>query len=381
MNFALTQRQQELREMLRDFVEKEVRPGARGRDASEEFPRALILRLGELGVLGAMVPAAYGGAGMDMVSYAIAVEEIAKGDGSLGLTFASHHSLSTAYIQAFGPEPLRRKYLPELASGRMLGAFALTEPGSGSDALSMRAHAERKGDRWLLNGSKMFVTQGSVAGVYVVLALTDKARPKDGVTAFAVPAGTPGLSVGKKLDKLGMRSSDTAELFLDDVEVGDDAILGRVNSAFRDTLTILDAGRISIAALATGIGMGALEEAVGYMKERGRSARPSEGLQGSEWMLADMGTELEAAELLTLRAAFLKDRGRPYGMEASIAKLFASEAAMRCAEKAIRLLGMEGCTEERPVERFLRDAKLCEIGEGTSEVQRMIIARNLIRGR
>jgi alkylation response protein AidB-like acyl-CoA dehydrogenase len=381
VDFALTPERRELRAMLRAFVEEEVRPGARDRDAGGEFPRGLVRRLGDLGILGAMVPKEYGGAGMDMVSYSIAVEEIAKGDGSLGLTFASHHSLCTAYIQAFGSEALRRRYLPELASGRMLGAFALTESGSGSDSLGMRAHAVRKGEAWVVNGGKMFVTQGSVAGVYVVLALTDRARPKDGVTAFAIPAGTRGLSVGRKLEKLGMRSSDTTELFLDDLEVGDDAVLGQVNSAFRDTLRILDAGRISIAALATGIGLGALREAADYAKERFQFGRPIAEFQAIRWMLADMGTELEAAELLTLRAAFLKDRGRPYGKEASMAKLFASEAAMRATIHAARIFGAEGCTPERPLERFLRDAKLCEIGEGTSEVQRIIIARNLIHGR
>ncbi|MBE0569852.1 MAG: acyl-CoA dehydrogenase family protein [Deltaproteobacteria bacterium] len=381
MDFALTPEQQELRDMLRSFVAKEVRPHAHDWDAEGKFPWDAVRKLADLGILGTMVPEEYGGAGMDMVSYAIAIEEIAKGDGSLGLTVASHHSLCTAYLQAFGPEAIKRKYLPELASGRMLGAFALSEPGSGSDALGMRTRAVRKGDGWVINGSKMFVTQGSVAGVYVVLALTDRERPKDGVTAFAVPAGTGGLAVGKKLYKLGMRSSDTTELFLEDLEVGDDAVLGQVNSGFRDVLKILDAGRISIAALATGIGLAALREAVDYAKERCQFGRPIAEFQAIRWMLADMGTELEAAELMTLRAASLKDRGRPYGKEASMAKLFASEAAMRATIRAVQIFGGYGCMQEYPVERLMRDAKLCEIGEGTSEVQRIIIARNLIRGR
>ncbi len=380
MDFALTPEQRELREMLRSFVAKEVRPHARDWDAEGKFPRDTVQRLAELGILGTMVPEEYGGAGMDMVSYAIAIEEIAKGDGSLGLTVASHHSLCAAYIQAFGSEENKRKYLPELASGRMLGAFALTEPGSGSDALGMRTQAVRKGDAWVINGSKMFVTQGSVAGVYVILALTDKERKKDGVTAFAVPAGTRGLAAGKKLDKLGMRSSDTAELFLEDLEVGGDAVLGQVNSGFRDVLKILDAGRISIAALATGIGLGAMREAIDYAKERVQFGRPVAEFQAIQWTLADMGVELEAAELMTLRAAYLKDRGRPYAQEASMAKLFASEAAMRGTIKAVQVFGGYGYTRDYPVERCMRDAKLCEIGEGTSEVQRIIIARNLIRG-
>jgi alkylation response protein AidB-like acyl-CoA dehydrogenase len=381
VDFALTPEQRELQEMLRSFVSKEVRPHAHDRDAEGTFPWDAIKQLAGLGILGTMVPEEYGGAGMDMVSYVIAIEEIAKGDGSLALTVASHHSLCTAYIQAFGSEAIKRRYLPELASGRMLGAFALTEPGSGSDALGMRTQAVRKGDAWVINGSKMFVTQGSVAGVYVILALTDKDRKKDGVTAFAVPAGIRGLVVGKKLDKLGMRSSDTTELFLEDLEVGGDAVLGQVNNGFRDVLKVLDAGRISIAALATGIGLGAMREAIDYAKGRVQFGRPIAEFQAIQWMLADMGAELEAAELMTLRAAYLKDRGRPYGQEASMAKLFASEAAMRGTIMAVQVFGGYGYTRDYPVERCMRDAKLCEIGEGTSEVQRIIIARNLIRGR
>jgi alkylation response protein AidB-like acyl-CoA dehydrogenase len=379
VEFGLTSEQRTLREMLRSFVAKEVRPHAQEWDATGRFPWKTVGKLAELGLLGAMVPEEYGGAGMDTVSYAIAVTEIGKGDGSLGLTVASHNSLCTAHILRFGSEAIKRKYLPELASGRMLGAWALTEPGSGSDAIAMRTRAERRGDRWVVNGTKMFITQGSVGGLYVILAVTDKGKRKDGVTAFVVPAGTTGLSVGRKLDKLGMRSSDTAELVLEDLELGDDAVLGEVNAGFRDAVSNLAGGRISIAALSAGIGLGAMQEAVAYARERTQFDRSISEFQAVQWMLADMCTELEAAELLTLRAAFLKDRGLPYVQEAAMAKLFASEAAMRGTIKALQIFGGYGYIQDYPAGRYMRDAKLCEIGEGTSEVQRILIARNLIR--
>jgi len=380
MEFALNDEQQALRDMLRAFVGKEVRPKAGEWDASAGFPRETVAKLGDLGLLGAMVPEEYGGSGMDTVSYAVAVEEISKGDGSLGLTVASHNSLCTAHILGFGSEAVKRKYLPELASGRALGAWALTESGSGSDSLGMRTKAEWKKDRWVINGSKMFITQGNVAGVYVVLAVTDKEKRKDGITAFVFPAGTKGLSVGRTLHKLGMRSSDTAELVFEDLEVGPDAVVGQVNSGFRDTMKNLAGGRISIAALSVGIGLGAMREALAYSKERVQFGHAVSEFQAIQGMFADMGTELEAAELMTFRAAALKDAGRPHIREAAMAKLFASEAAMRATIKAVQVFGGYGYTQEYPAERYMRDAKLCEIGEGTSEVQRIIIARDLIRG-
>jgi alkylation response protein AidB-like acyl-CoA dehydrogenase len=367
MEFVLNDEQQALRDMLRTFVAKEVRPKAGEWDASAEFPRKTVAKLGELGLLGAMVPEEYGGSGMDTVSYAVAVEEISKGDGSLGLTVASHNSLCTAHILGFGSEAVKRKYLPELAAG------------SGSDSLGMRTKAEWKKDRWVINGSKMFITQGNVAGVYVVLAVTDRDKGKDGVTAFVFPAGTKGFSVGRKLHKLGMRSSDTAELVFEDLEVGPDAVVGQVNSGFRDTMKNLAGGRISIAALSVGIGLGAMREALAYSKERVQFGHAVSEFQAIQWMFADMGTELEAAELMTFRAAAFKDAGRPYTREAAMAKLFASEAAMRATIKAVQVFGGYGYTQEYPVERYMRDAKLCEIGEGTSEVQRIIIARDLVR--
>jgi alkylation response protein AidB-like acyl-CoA dehydrogenase len=380
MNFELSPEHLALRDMVRSFVAKEVRPHARRWDEESAFPMDTVARMGELGLMGVMVPEEYGGSGMDTISYSIAVEELGKGDGSLGLTVASHNSLCTAHILAFGSEAIRRKYLPELASGRMLGAWALTEPGSGSDSLNMRTRAEWKKDRWVINGSKMFITQGSVAGVIVVLAVTDKEKGRDGVTAFLVEAGTPGLSAGKNLHKLGMRSSDTAELVFEDLEVKPGNVIGEVNSGFRDTMRNLAGGRISIAALAVGIGRGAMEEAIAYAKERHQFGQAISSFQAIQWMIADAGTELDAASLLTFRAACLKDAGKPFVQEAAIAKLFASEAAMRCTIKAVQIFGGYGYTREYPVERTMRDAKLCEIGEGTSEVQRMIIARRLIRG-
>ncbi|MGZ9147008.1 MAG: acyl-CoA dehydrogenase family protein [Candidatus Deferrimicrobiaceae bacterium] len=380
MNFELSSEHIALRDMVRSFVDKEVRPYARQWDEESVFPAKTVARMGELGLLGVMVPEEYGGSGMDTISYSIAVEEIGKGDGSLGLTIASHNSLCTAHILAFGSEAIRRKYLPELASGRSLGAWALTEPGSGSDSLAMRTRAEWKKDRWVINGNKMFITQGSVAGVYVILAVTDKEKGRDGVTAFLVEAGTPGLSVGRNLHKLGMRSSDTAELVFEELEVRPANVIGEVHSGFRDTMRNLAGGRISIAALAVGIGRGALEEAVSYAKERHQFGQPISSFQAIQWMIADAGTELDAASLLTFRAAYRKDSGKPFVQEAAIAKLFASEAAMRSTIKAVQIFGGYGYTREYPVERSMRDAKLCEIGEGTSEVQRMIIARRLIRG-
>jgi alkylation response protein AidB-like acyl-CoA dehydrogenase len=380
MNFELSPEHVALREMVRTFVGREVRPYARLWDESGIFPAETVAKLGELGIMGVMVPEEYGGAGMDTISYSIAVEEIGKGDGSLGLTVASHNSLCTAHILAFGSEAIRRKFLPELASGRSLGAWALTEPGSGSDSLNMKTRAEWKGDRWVINGNKMFITQGSVADVYLILAVTDREKGRDGVTAFLVEAGTPGLSPGKPLHKLGMRSSDTAELVLEDLEVRPGNVIGEVNSGFRDTMRNLAGGRISIAALAVGIGRGAMEEAIAYAKDRHQFGQPISSFQAIQWMIADAGTELDAASLLTYRAAYRKDAGKPYVQEAAIAKLFASEAAMRSTIKAVQIFGGYGYIREYPVERYMRDAKLCEIGEGTSEVQRMIIARRLIQG-
>jgi alkylation response protein AidB-like acyl-CoA dehydrogenase len=316
---------------------------------------------------------------MDSLAVAVAVEEIARYDGSLALTVASHNGLGTSHLRVFGNDAQRRKYLPKLATGEYLGAWGLTEPGSGSDAAGLKTTAVRQGDNWLLNGAKMFITQGTVGDVFVVLALTSPAKRQKGITAFVLEKGMPGFSQRPIHGKLGMRSSDTAELILENVEVPDSARVGEVDHGFIDTLKILDRGRITIGALSVGLARGALEESVRYARERTAFGQPISEFQGLRWMMADMKTELEAARLLVHRAAWLADNGKPYTKEASIAKLFASEVASRACAKAVQIHGGYGYTREFPVERYLRDAKLCEIGEGTSEIQRSIIAREVFK--
>jgi len=336
-----------------------------------------------MGLLGIRIPEEYGGSGMDTTSYAICVEEIAKVDGSLALTVASHNGLGTGHILGFGSDAQKKKYLPKAAKGEWLAAWALTEPGSGSDAAGLRTTARRDGDAgdWVINGTKMFITQGSVGGFCVVLARTnpDVAKQK-GITAFVVEHGTKGFSASKHLEKLGCRSSDTCELTFDEVKVGDEQRVGEVDHGFTDTMKILDRGRISIAAMALGLGYGALDMAVTYAKDRKQFNKPIAEFQAIQWMLADSKTELDAASLLTYRAAWLADQGRRYGQEASMAKLFASEASSRAINRALQIHGGYGYTREFAVERHLRDAKICEIGEGTSEVQRMVIAKGLLHG-
>jgi len=334
-----------------------------------------------MGLLGIRIPEAYGGAGMDTLSYAIAVEEAARVDGSLALTIASHNGLGTGHILAFGSEAQKQKYLPKAASGEWLAAWALTEPGSGSDSAGLATTAVRSGDRWVINGTKMFITQGSVGGFCVVLARTNKEVAKHrGITAFVVEHGTPGFRASKHLEKMGMRSSDTVELTLENVEVPDENRVGDIDHGFIDTMKILDRGRVSIASLALGLGAAALDMAVTYAKDRKQFQKPIADFQAVQWMLADSRTELDAARLLTWRAALLADTGKPYSREASMAKLYASEAASRACNRALQIHGGYGYTREFAVERHLRDAKLCEIGEGTSEVQRAIIAKNILAG-
>ena len=377
MELTLPESHRALQASLREFCEERVKPHARAWDHQEKFPTDVVKALGELGALGILVSEEYGGAGMD--SLAVAVEEIARYDGSLALTVASHNGLGTSHIRVFGNDAQRRRYLPKLATGEWLGAWGLTEPGSGSDAAGMKSTAVRHGDRWVLNGSKMFITQGTVGHVFVVLALTEPGRRQKGITAFILEKGMPGFSQRAIHGKLGMRSSDTAELILENVEVPDSQRLGEVGMGFINTLQVLDKGRITIGALATGLGRGALEESTRYATERRAFGKPIGDFEAIRWMLADMQTELQAARLLVHRAAVLADTGRPYGREASMAKLFASEMATRACNKAVQIHGGYGYTKEFPVERYLRDAKLCEIGEGTSEVQRTVIARELLK--
>jgi alkylation response protein AidB-like acyl-CoA dehydrogenase len=381
MDFSLSEHHELLRKSVRDFARTEVVPYAKKWDEEERFPKEIVPKLAGLGLLGIRIPEEYGGSGMDVTSYAICVEEIARADGSLALTIASHNGLGTGHILGFGSEAIKKKYLPKAASGEWLAAWALTEPGSGSDSAGLRTTARRDGDKWIINGTKMFITQGSVGGFCVVLARTnpDVAKQK-GITAFVVEHGTKGFTASKHLEKLGCRSSDTVELTFEDVVVGDDQRVGEVDHGFLDTMQILDRGRVSIAAMALGLGYGALDMAVSYAKDRKQFNKPIAEFQAVQWMLADCKVELDAAHLLTYRAAWLADQGRRYTKEASMAKLFASEAATRACNKSLQIHGGYGYTREFAVERHLRDVKICEIGEGTSEVQRMVIAKQLLAG-
>ena len=379
MELELPDDHRALQASVRAFCQEKVRPFAREWDRLGEFPAATVRELGHLGVMGILVPSEFGGAGMDALAFSVAVEEVARFDGSLALTVASHNGLGTSHLRLFGNAEQRQKYLPKLATGEWLGAWALTEPGSGSDASGMKSTAVRRGDHWVLNGTKMFITQGTVGDVFVVLAISSSQRKQKGITAFILEKGMRGFSQKPIHGKLGMRSSDTAELLMENVEVPDSHRLGEIDRGFIDTLKILDRGRITIGALAVGLGRGALEESINYSKDRRAFGQPISEFEAIRWMLADMKVEIDAARLLVHRAAVMADSGVAFSKEASIAKLFASEAATRACNKAIQIHGGYGYTREFPVERYLRDAKLCEIGEGTSEIQRTIIARELFK--
>ena len=379
MDFQLDDAHRQIQQMVRDFCVEEVKPHARKWDETGEFPFETVRKLGELGLMGITVPEEYGGSGLDMLAVAVVVEEIARYDGSLALTVASHNGLGTSQIRYFGTEAQRQRWVPPLARGEKLAAWGLTEPGSGSDAAGLLSTAVRKGDGWLLNGSKMFITQGTVGHTFVVLARTSPGKAQKGITAFVLEKEMKGFSQRAIHGKLGMRSSDTAELHMEDVEVPDENRIGEVDHGFLDTLSILDRGRITIGALAVGLGRGAVEEARAYAKERKAFGKPIAEFQAIAFALADMATEVDAARLLVWRSAALADAKEPFGREASMGKLFSSEAAMRATSKAIQILGGYGYTREFPVERYFRDAKLCEIGEGTSEIQRLVIARSILR--
>ena len=381
MNFQLTPEQQEVRALARDFAEREVAPVIHHFDEAQEFPHEILAKLAGTGLMGALVPEEYGGAGLDYVSYALAVEELNRVDASVGITMWAHNSLCTNHIALFGSPEQKAAYLPRLARGEALGAWGLTEPGSGSDAAAMRSRAVPAGDGFVLNGSKAFITNAGVAEITVVMAVTDPARGNKGVSAFILERGTPGFTAGKPYRKLGLHASNTAELHLDNVRVPATALCGARDMGFVNTMQVLEGGRIAMAAMAVGIAQGALDEALKYMKQRsafGRTLAEFNGLQG---MIADIGTEVEAARLLTLRAAVLKDAGRPAKVAVSMAKVFASEVAMKAATKALQIHGGAGYISEFPIERIFRDAKLTEIGEGTSEIQRMVIARDILDAR
>ncbi len=375
MRFAYTEDQRLIHQTVRQFAANEVRPHARRWDAEGVFPGDLIPPIAQLGLWGMTIPPEFGGPGIDTVSTALAIEALAWGDGGIALSVAAHNSLCAGHIVRAGTDQQKRTYLPRLASGEILGAWCLTEPGSGSDAGALATRAARRGDRWVLNGTKAFVTQGSLAGVYVVMAQTDSS---EGVSAFLVERDTRGLRVGKHEDKLGMRSSDTAEVIFEDCEVAETQILGARGEGFRDAMRVLEGGRIGIGALALGLGRAALDASKAYAQDRRAFGKPIAEFQAIQWMLADMATELDAAELLVMDAAARAWRGLPYRRESSMAKLFASEAASRAAGRAVQIHGGYGFIKDYPVERIYRDVKLCEIGEGTSEVQRLIIAREIL---
>jgi alkylation response protein AidB-like acyl-CoA dehydrogenase len=348
-------------------------------DEASEFPAAVVKKLGEMGLLGVIFPPEYGGAGLGYVDYVLAIEELSAVDGSIGIIVAAHNSLGTNHIFLAGNEEQKKKYVTKLASGEWLGAWGLTEPGSGSDAGGARTTAVRKGDKYVLNGNKTFITNGSYADTAVVIAVTDKSKGVHGLSAFVVEKGTKGFRPGKKENKMGLRASDTSELIFEDCEIPAENLLGVEGEGFVDAMRVLDGGRISIAALALGIGRGALDAATKYVKERRQFGKAIAEFQGIQWKLADMATELDAARLLTQRAAVLKDAGRTVTKESAMAKLFASEVAVRICDEAVQLFGGYGFIKDYPAEKYYRDVKLCTIGEGTSEIQRMVIAREILK--
>jgi alkylation response protein AidB-like acyl-CoA dehydrogenase len=377
-SFVLTDEQEQLRKEIRDFAAREIAPNVMRWDEASEFPLEVVKKLGEMGLMGAIFPVELGGSGLGYVDYALAVEELSAVDGSIGIIVASHNSLCTNHIFVAGNDEQRRKYIPLLASGKWLGAWGLTEPGSGSDAGSARTTAVRRGNNWVLNGNKTFITNGHYADISVIIAVTDKGQGTRGLSAFVVEKGTPGFRAGKKENKLGLRASDTSELIFEDCEIPGENLLGGEGQGFIDSMRILDGGRISIAALSLGIGRGAYDAARKYVKQRHQFGKAISEFQGIQWKLADMATGLDAARLLTLRAAVMKDAGQKTTLESSMAKLMASEVAVKVCDEAVQLHGGYGFIKDYPVEKFYRDVKLCTIGEGTSEIQRLIIAREIL---
>jgi alkylation response protein AidB-like acyl-CoA dehydrogenase len=379
MDFELSEDQQRIRQVARDFAGAELGDRIAPYDERHEFPHEIVRKLGPLGFMGALVPEEYGGAGLDYVSYALIVEELNRGDASVGITMWAHNSLCTNHIASWASPAQKAAYLPRLASGAVLGAWGLTEPGSGSDAAALRTRAELRDGRWVLNGSKAFITNASVGGIAVVLARTDPDKGPKGISAFVLEKGTPGFSAGRPYRKLGLHASDTAELIFEDALVPAANLIGERGQGFVQAMQVLEGGRIAMAAMAVGIAQAALDQAVKYMKQRtafGRTLAEFNGLRG---MIADIATEVETARLLTWQAAYLKDAGRPAMHAAAMAKLFASETAMKAATKAVQIHGGAGYLTEFPVERIFRDAKLTEIGEGTSEIQRLVIAREILQ--
>jgi alkylation response protein AidB-like acyl-CoA dehydrogenase len=379
MDFGHTDEQKQLRRTIREFAEAEMKPHVMQWDEAQTFPVEVFRELGAMGVLGAIFPEDLGGSGYSYIDYSIAVEELARVDPSIALSVAAHISLCTNHIYVAGSDEQRRCYVPKLASGEWMGAWALTEPESGSDAGGTHTRAVLDGDRWVINGSKTFTTNGELADICVVMAMTDRSAAQHGISAFLVEKGTPGFRSGRKENKLGMRCSPTNEMILSDCRVPASQLCGRAGEGFVDALRILDGGRISIAALSIGVAQGAYEAALSYSKQRKQFGRFISEFQAIQHKLADMATEIDAARLLTLRAAWMKDAGLNVNKESSMAKLFASEIAVRVCNEAVQIHGGYGFIKDYPVEKFYRDVKLCTIGEGTSEIQKLVIARQLLK--
>jgi alkylation response protein AidB-like acyl-CoA dehydrogenase len=379
LTFEETESQIMIAQMVRDFGAREIKPNIMTWDETQEFPIHLFRKMGTLGLMGVLVPEEYGGAGFGYLEYVTAISEISKIDGSIGLSVAAHNSLCTNHVLQFGSEEQKRKYLPKLATGEWIGAWGLTEPNTGSDAANMRTVAKKDGDYYIINGSKNFITHGKSGHVAVVIVRTGEAGDSHGMTAFIIEKGTPGFTAGKKENKLGMRASETAELIFSDCRVHKSQMLGKEGDGFIQSLKVLDGGRISIAALSLGIAMGAFECALQYSKERHQFNQPISKFQGIAFKLADMATKVEAAKLLTFRAADLKNKGMDVNKESAMAKLYASEVAVENANDSVQIFGGYGFTKDFPAEKYYRDAKLCTIGEGTSEIQKLVISRSILK--
>lgn len=379
MNFTLTKEQELVRQMVRDFAVNEVKPIAAEIDVTERFPMENVKKMGELGMMGIPFPTEFGGAGGDVLSYILAVEELSKVCATTGVILSAHTSLCASLINENGTPEQKEKYLRDLCTGNKIGAFGLTEPGAGTDAAGQQTTAVLDGDNYILNGSKIFITNGGVADTFIVFAMTDKSKGTKGISAFIVEKGFPGFSIGKKEDKLGIRASSTTELIFENCVVPKENLIGREGKGFGIAMKTLDGGRIGIAAQALGIAEGALDEAIKYMKERKQFGRPIAAFQGLQWMVAEMSTKIEAARFLVYKAAWLKENKQPYSIDAARAKLYAAEVAMDVTTKVVQLFGGYGYTKEYPVERMMRDAKITEIYEGTSEVQKMVISGSLLK--
>jgi alkylation response protein AidB-like acyl-CoA dehydrogenase len=377
MNFELTAEQQQFQTTVRDFARKEIKPLAPKIDKEEYFPKDMYKKMRKLGLMGMTVPKAYGGAGIDKICYMIGIEEISRYCGSTGITVEAHNTLGAGYIYETGTEEQRKKYLPRITSGIGFSALAITEPNAGSDVGAMLTKAEKDGNEWILNGTKQWITNGDIADVVIVMAKTDKSKGTRGISAFLVEKDTPGFTVPSLEDKLGLRGSKTAELIFENCRIPKENILGKKNEGFYGVMDTLDRGRTAVGSMAVGIARGALEDSIEYAKQREQFGRPIGKFQAIQWMISDMATEIDAARMLVYRAAQLEQEKKPFSLEASMAKLFASEIAMRATKNAIQIHGGYGYMRDRPLERYFRDIKLCQIGEGTSEVQRIVIARRL----